>query len=335
MLTSKQRYVGMLRGEPVDCVPRIPILMQFAAEFIGATYGAFCSDYRVKSEGNIRCAEAFGLDVVGVMSDPFSETQGYGGEIEYFDRGVPACHHPPLATSTDLSRLPKPDPLQATRMSNTVRCVQTYRERTGETYSILGWVEGPAAEAADLRDINNFMLDLLDEPTWSGELMDHCVDVAIEYARAQIHAGADTIGIGDAMCSQISREVYEELVLPRERRLVKAIKGMDAFARLHICGNITHLLDGIATLGIDVLDVDHLVDLALVRQKVGPRVALAGNIDPVAGILRATPTAIRDRVRRDYELVGNPFLVNAGCEIPPGTPPENLRALCESLAWRR
>lgn len=196
---------------------------------------------------------------------------------------------------------------------------------------MLGWVEGPAAEAADLRDINNFMLDLLDDPAWSGALMDRCVDVAIEFARAQVNAGADTIGIGDTICSQVSREVYEELVLPREQRLVAAIKAMGAFVRLHICGNTTHLLDGIATLPLDVLDVDHMVDLALVRKKVGPRVALAGNVDPVAGILRGTPATIRDRVRRDYELVGNPFLVNAGCEIPPGTPDVNLRALCEPL----
>ena len=333
-MTGKQRYVAMLRGEPVDFVPRIPILMQFAADHIGAKYGAFCSDYRVKAEGNIRCAEDFGLDLVGVMSNPWTETQGYGAEIVYFDRGVPACPHPPLANSTDLSHLPRPHPLTATRMHNTVRNVQLYRERTGEAYSVLGWVEGPAAEAADLRDINNFMLDLLDEPAWSGELMDHCVDVAIEFARAQVNAGADTIGIGDAICSQVSREVYEEQVLPREKRLVSAIKGMGAFARLHICGNITHLLDGIATLGIDVLDVDHMVDMALVRKKVGPRVALAGNVDPVAGILRGTPAGIRKRVRRDYELVGNPFLVNAGCEIPPGTPEENLRALCEPVGYK-
>lgn len=132
-MTGQQRYVAMLRGEPVDFVPRIPILMQSAADHVGAKYGAFCSDYRVKVEGNLRCAEAFGLDVVSVMSDPYSETQGYGAEIVYFDKCVPACPHPPLANSTDLSRLPKPDPLLATRMLNNVHAVQTYRERAGET----------------------------------------------------------------------------------------------------------------------------------------------------------------------------------------------------------
>jgi len=272
---------------------------------------------------------------VSVMSDPYSETQGYGAEIIFLDAGVPQCPHPPLENSTDLARLPQPDPLHAPRMLNTVRTVQAYRAQAGDAYSVLGWVEGPAAEAADLRGVNQFLLDLMDDPAWCGAVMDHCVNVAIAYARAQVNAGADTIGIGDAIASQVSRAVYEQHILPREQWLVAAIKAMGAFVRLHICGNITHLLPGIATLDIDVLDVDHLVDLAVVRQQVGPGIALAGNIDPVAGVLRGTPAAIRDRVRRDYELVGNPYLVNAGCEIPLGTPEENLRALCAPVAWRR
>ncbi len=334
-MTGKQRYIAMLRGEPLDFVPRIPILMQFAADHIGATYGTFCSDYRVKVEGNIRSAEDFGLDLVGVMSDPYSETQGYGAEIVFLDKGVPQCPHPPLESTTDLRRLATPDPLKSMRMLNTVNTVRSYRERTGDMYSILGWVEGPAAEAADLRGVNQFLLDLMDDPPWCGELMERCVDVAIEYARAQVNAGADTIGIGDAIASQVSRQLYEDLILPREQRLIRAIKSMGAFVRLHICGNITHLLDGIATLPLDVIDVDHMVEMTLVRRKLNPRVALAGNVDPVNGILRSTPAAIRERIRCDYALVGNPFLVNAGCEIPPGTPVENLLALCEPLPYQR
>ncbi|MCX7887054.1 MAG: uroporphyrinogen decarboxylase family protein [Verrucomicrobiae bacterium] len=334
-MTGKERYSAMLQGQRVDFVPRIPILMQFAADYIGAKYGDFCRDYRVKTEGNIRCAEDFGLDLVGVMSDPFSETQGFGAEIVFLDKGVPQCPHPPLESTTDLSKLPKPDPMQAWRMRNTVDAVSAYRERVGDRFTILGWVEGPAAEAADLRGVTQFLMDLVDDPVWCGELMDRCVEVAIEYARAQVNAGADTIGIGDAICSQISPRIYENLILPRQQRLARAIKETGVFVRLHICGNITHLLDGIATLPLDALDVDHMVDLALVRRKVGQRVAIGCNMDPVEMVLRGNPQSIRDRLRRDYELVGNPFLVNAGCEVPPGTPPENLRALCEPVAYQR
>jgi len=165
-------------------------------------------------------------------------------------------------------------------------------------------------------------------------LMDICVDVALEFAKPQVEAGAETIGIGDAAASQISPDVYERLVLPREQRLVRGLNSMGAKVRMHICGNITHLLPGLATLGLDVIDVDHMVSLGKVREILGPKVAICGNLDPVTDIFRGNPAAIRAKLDRCYREAGNPFIVNAGCEIPSGTPAENLRALCEPLAWR-
>ena len=64
-----------------------------------------------------------------------------------------------------------------------------------------------------------------------------------------------------------------------------------------------------------------------------PRVAIGGNLDPVADILRGTPDSIRAKLERSYQEAGNPFIVNAGCEIPSATPAANLQALCEPLAY--
>ena len=108
---------------------------------------------------------------------------------------------------------------------------------------------------------------------------------------------------------------------------------MRAYVKLHICGNITHLLPGISTLDIDILDVDHMVNIAEVRRILPKTVAIAGNIDPVKGILLGTPELIRKKISDDYQLVGNPFMVNAGCEIPSGTPYENLKALCDPIRY--
>jgi MtaA/CmuA family methyltransferase len=332
-MNSLVRYNAMLDGQPVDFVPRIPILMQFAAEHIDALYGAFCSDFAVKAEGNVRCAEDFGLDLVGVMSDPYTETEGFGAEIIFKDKTTPECRHPPLADSRELSKLPRPNPLQATRMLSAVRTVERYREQFGGQYTILGWVEGPAAEAADLRGIGQFLMDLIDDPIWAGELMDLCVDVAIDYAQAQVNAGADTIGVGDAIASQVSYDMYARLIQPREKRLMQAIRDMGARVRLHICGNTTHLLEGIADLPVDVLDVDHMVDIATARERLPKTVTLGANLDPVTEVMQSNPASIRQALYEAYAKAGNPFVVNAGCEIPPGTPDENLRALCEPLPY--
>ncbi|MFH0911313.1 MAG: uroporphyrinogen decarboxylase family protein [Planctomycetota bacterium] len=328
-----ERYTAMLAGKRPDFVPRVPILMQFAAEYIGSNYGVFASDWKVLVEANEKCAEAFGLDQVSAISDPFRETAGFGGEIVFVKDGVPRLVKPPLLDTKDLGALAAPDPMTSPRMRDRVDAVRAFKEKVGGRYSILGWIEGPAAEAADLRGVTQFLMDLMDDEPFAGALMDRSIEVGVEFARAQVEAGADTVGVGDAIASQLSPELYERLVLPREKRLVDAIHGMGARVRLHICGNITHLLRGIARLGADIVDVDHMVKMPTARRALGDRVALAGNLDPATAVQRGTPKAIRERVRDLYAEVGNPFLVAAGCEVSPLTPPANLRALCEPMGY--
>ncbi len=330
-MTGFERYLAVVKGGSPDFPPRIPILMQFAAERIGSNYGAFASDYRVLVEANTRCAAEFGIDQLSSISDPYRETQGFGAQIEYVRDGVPRCLRHPLVDSKDLSTLTRPNPLASERMLDRVNVIRSYASLQPKAHSFLGWVEGPAAEAADLRGVSEFLIDTMDDESFACELMDLCVEVAVEFAQAQVDAGADTIGIGDAIASQLSPDLYERLVQPREKRLVAAIKQMGAHVRLHICGNTTHLLSGISDLGIDILDVDHMVDLAAARRAVGAKTALAGNLDPVAVIQQGTPASIRAALRRAHETAGAPYMVNAGCEIPPGTPPANLMALCEPL----
>jgi MtaA/CmuA family methyltransferase len=331
-MNSYNRYLGILNGRSVDILPRTPILMQYAAEHIGADYAAFASDYRVLTRANIACAQDFGMDQLSCISDPYRETHGFGSTIEYMTDGPPRSSHP-LQDHKDLSRLACPDASRSARMLDRINAVETYHHDVGGEYSILGWVEGPAAEAADLRGVTTLLMDCFDDEAFVCDLMDLCVETAIAFARAQVIAGVDTVGIGDAVASQIDPRTYERVIQPREKRLVKAIQSMGAVVKLHICGDITHLLPGIADLGVDILDVDHMVDMATVRRAVGHGVTLTGNMDPVSTIRNGTPDAIKQAVRTAYETVGNPYMVNAGCEIPAGTPVDNLKALCEPVPW--
>lgn len=330
-MTSKERYLATLRGEATDHLARIPILMRYAAEHIGSNYGAFASDFRVLVEANLRCAVDFGYDQLSAISDPYRETSGFGGEVIYSPDDVPECTRRPLAETMDLSVLAAPDPESSERMLDRVQAVEALA-RKGQDYSILGWVEGPAAESATLRGTENLFMDLMEEPEFCADLMDRCVDVGLAFARAQLERGADTIGIGDAVVSQVSPDIYGELIRPRQVRLMQGIQEMGGRVRLHICGNTTHLLDQFAGLPIDILDVDHLVDLKAARQAMGPSMVLAGNLDPVAGVMQGTPASIRQALAEMVTAAGQPYCVNAGCEIPSGTPIENVKALCAPFA---
>ena len=228
-MNSHERYMAVLRGEEADILPRLPILMQFAAEFIGSNYGAFASDCRVLVEANLRCVDHFGFDQVSAISDPFRETQGFGAQIEFVRDGVPRCVKPPLEDDRDFANLAEPDPHSSERMLDRVRAVEAFKDAVGGTYSILGWIEGPAAEAADLRGVTNFLMDTVMEPDYANDLMARCVDVGIEFARAQVEAGADTIGVGDAIASQVSADTYEQMILPHEQRLLEGVRDAGGF----------------------------------------------------------------------------------------------------------
>jgi MtaA/CmuA family methyltransferase len=332
-MNGYERYRAVLNGQRPDILPRLPILMGFAAKFIDSYYGAFASDYRVLAEANRRCVEAFDFDQVSAISDPYRETQGFGAEIEFVRDGVPKCLEAPLEDSADLEFLEKPDPLGSARMLDRIRGIEEMRKFASGRYSILGWVEGPVAEAADLRGVTNFLMDLVMEPGFAGDLMDRCVEVGIEFAQAQIKAGADTIGVGDAIASQVSADLYGEMIFAREQRLFDGIHEAGGLIRLHICGNTTHLLPHFAQLHVDIIDLDWQVDMAKARAILGPTRTLVGNLDPVNAVMRSTPERIQNDVLRIYRAVGNPYMVGAGCEIPVGTPTENLRALCAPIPF--
>ena len=78
-----------------------------------------------------------------------------------------------------------------------------------------------------------------------------------------------------------------------------------------------------------------MVDMLTVRKALGEDVALCGNIDPASAVRMGSPEAIRESILNIYREVGNPYMVGAGCEIPSGTPEENLKALCEPVPYSK
>ena len=161
------------------------------------------------------------------------------------------------------------------------------------------------------------------------ELFEAVTGLAARFARAQVAAGADLIGIGDAAASLVGPQLYREFVLPFERRLVEAVHAAGAKVRLHICGNITAILEPAGTLGADILDLDSMVGVAEARARTGERQVLLGNIDPVRVLRGGTPGQVRAELQECRRQAGERWIVGAGCEVPRGTPRENLLTLLE------
>ncbi len=324
----KERVLNLLEGRPVDRPPAMPITMMWAADLIGAKYHDYATRAEVQTAAQTAAARQFGFDHVSVISDPCCEAADLGASIFYPPDGPPAIieEEALLADTGTLRALRVPD-LHRTgsRMANRVEAVGLLRRQMGDTHLIEGWVEGPCAESADLRGINTLMMDYYDDPDFVHELAEFSVKMAIEFATAQIEAGADIIGVGDAAASLINRELYDEFVLPHEKRLVDGIHAAGCRVRLHICGNTSHLLDAIATLGCEIVDLDTLVDLRKARAAMGARQVLLGNVHTVNIVKNGTTDDVRNDLTACRTAAGPAWIAGAGCEVPRASPAANVR----------
>ena len=329
-MTSRERVLAHLEGRPMDQLPLMPITMMFACLQIGARYRDYCTDYRVLVEGQIRTAEKFGFDYVNTMSDPAREAADCGASVEYFDNQPVAIveNQALLADKTKLASLKIPDPLGGGRMHNGIQALALFQERVGKDKLIEGWIEGPIAEAADLRGINTLMMDFFDDPAFVRDLFAFVIELELRFAREQINAGADVIGLGDAAASLVGPQIYEEFVWPYEKKLVDGIHAMGGKVRLHICGNTRRILPGLGKLGCSIVDLDSMAPISEARQQMTPGQVLLGNLNPVAVLRNGDPAAVTAAIAQCHRDAGAPFIVGAGCEVPRDTPPDNLRALC-------
>ncbi|MCK5105553.1 MAG: hypothetical protein KAR17_22165, partial [Cyclobacteriaceae bacterium] len=157
--------------------------------------------------------------------------------------------------------------------------------------------------------------------------MDKCVVTAIDFAKAQIEAGCQIIGMGDAICSQIDALTYDNFIKERHGEIINFIHEFGGKVKLHICGNITHLLPSISELGADILDLDYQVDMDSAYDILGPDVIRCGNINPVLVEERSDEEIFQATSILAEKEKGRKFILSAGCEITVNTRHENLMAM--------
>lgn len=237
-----------------------------------------------------------------------------------------------LQKDCDLSKLKIVSPYDNDRTLDRIRAVELFREKVGGEIPIIGWVEGVLAECADLRGVTELMYDLAEDEEYLPELMEIVHDRQKAFAKAQVDAGADIIGVGNAVASLIGPSLYEEYAMDYDKKIVEYIHSLGAKVKLHICGNITPLLPLLREVGPDILDIDWMVDYksAVELVKDDP-ISICGNLDPVAVILSGTPEEVAEKTKACLAVGNTRSMIAGGCEVPGNTPFENLVVMDRQL----
>ena len=326
--------MAVINGDKPDRIPNTNILMQFAAREIGVKYGEFSLDYKKLVQGNLVCAEKYGIDCVTVMQGPMSEANDLGAEVIFPEDGVSYSPTPLISNEQDFLKLKIVEPFEGGRMENIANAARLYKDQVKGELAIIGWVEGCFAEAADLMGVSEFLVRLADpdERPFITDVLDFILEQEIVFARAQIEAGVDIIGIGDAIASVAGPKMYEELAVRYERRLLSAIRDMGAKTKLHICGNIHPFLNHIPVALCDIVDVDWMIPIEDAARVFNGGCVISGNYDPVSVLLYGTTKDVDESVRKCASVCGLKHFTAAGCEVPRMTPPENLLQVSKTIS---
>jgi uroporphyrinogen decarboxylase len=196
---------------------------------------------------------------------------------------------------------------------------------------------GPMTTASWVMGVTPLMKGLSKQPEEMTKFLDTVTTSLIRWLEAQLETLHEPEGIMllDDLVGMISPSMYQNLVEPHLKRIFAHFSGL-----LRIYHNDTpcpHLLENLAQAGFDVFNFSHETDIALVKEKMGGRVALMGNVAPLGLGVRGTPEEVFAAATQclDKAAPGGGMILSFGGGVSPGTLPENVDALLEAArVWK-
>ncbi|MCY2996356.1 MAG: uroporphyrinogen decarboxylase [Planctomycetota bacterium] len=290
----------------------------------------------------IRAHEKTVQDLPGVAFVPGSwvelgmtaEPSGWGVPIQWSPHQPPGVHRYPgdLAALADV---PTPNP----ETDGLMPIILRQYERMKQPLADLGLAprmaacRGPLAIAAHLLGVTEMLMATQLEPELCQQLFDKTTELCTAWLRAQLDRMDQPVGVLvlDDLVGMLSPDDAATFGLPRLKRIFDQFPGL-----IHIFHNDSvneKVFPGLATIGMDVFNFSHETDLARARQLLGPDIVLMGNLAPLQLLVRGTPDQVRQATRRQLDRLAEvgPLLISAGGGVSPGTPIENLQAMCGEL----
>lgn len=333
-MNGYQRISAALRGEQPDTTPVMLHNFMMAAREAGLTMEQFRNDPNEMARAFIEAVEKYEFD--GIMIDVDTVTlAGAAGVPVNFPQDQPAqAAGSRLQSIEEVADLPPVD-------IRSYRGIQVWLEATSvltKYFDNFIYVRGncdqsPFTLSSLIRGIENWMIDISDpdKAEHVHNLLEYSTALTLQFIRLMAETGAHMTSNGDSVAGPelISPDMFRTFALPYQKKVVECSHALGLPYFLHICGNTEPIIDSMLETGADGLELDYRTDAALAFEKMKDRAVFIGNIDPSGVVALGSPALVEERTRDLLNVFAETprFILNAGCAIPPITPPENLRAM--------
>ena len=301
-------FIKTLLKQPVD---RTPVWMmrqagRYLPEYreIRAKAGSFlnlCTNPELACEVTLQPLERFEFDAAILFSDILTIPDAMGLGL-YFSEGEGPKFTSPIRTASDVKKLPISDPY--TDLRYVVDAVSLIRKNLQGRVPLIGFSGSPwtlatyMVEGGSSKSFQKVKGMMYEQPKLMHQMLDKLAQSVALYLNAQIEAGAQAVMVFDTWGGMLTSEDYNEFSLgyaKQVRSLLKTNVNGQEIPTIFFTKGGGLWLEDMSDAGYSALGLDWQTDIAKARERVGEKVALQGNMDPIS--LYAEPEKIRQKVK--------------------------------------
>jgi uroporphyrinogen decarboxylase len=307
--------------------------------YLGIKHLDYYLDPEVWFRSNLKIMKEF-EDIIFVPSwwmeyGMAAEPSALGVKIKFWQDNTPGEYHT-LQNIEDIENFPEYDVYSDAFMGLTLHRIKMQRQRILDAGYILpvATSRGPLCTAGFVRGTTDLMMDIVEKPEWAHKLINLSTNLIIDWLKAQAEVMGDTVEgifILDDIVGFINEDQYMEFAHPYLEKICNAFP-KDWVKIYHNDANVEACLEHIPDAGFNVLNWGKQTDIADVIDRVGGRICLMGNVNPLEIGVRGTPEEVYGAAMEVLEKsYGKGIILSVGGGVSPGMPGENIRAMQKAL----
>lgn len=167
---------------------------------------------------------------------------------------------------------------------------------------------------------------LYQNPKAAHLLLEKITQTTIAYLKQKIRSGADIVQVFDSWAGILPPQQYSEFAVPYIRKICEA---MDEVPVIVFAKGAWFAMSELATLDCQVLGVDWNTQVPVLREYLGIKKVLQGNLDPC--MLYAPEEKVRAATLQMLNDFGGKHIANLGHGVYPDTPLDNVKTFVQTV----
>ncbi len=306
-------------------------LPEYRAVRAKADFLTMCKTPELAAEVTIQPVDIIGVDAAIIFSDILVIPEAMGMHLEMHE-GKGPIFHKPIRNEEDIKQLSQIDPTQ--ELKYVLDAIKLTKKELNSRVPLIGFSGSPwtlltyMVEGRGSKNFAEVKKLIYNNPKLAHSLLNKLADTIADYLTAKIEAGCNAVQIFDTWGGILSQKDFLEFSLPYVQKIIANLKRNDEPV-IFFAKGVHHNLEKMADAGAEVLGLDWTMNLGDVRNRIGNRVSLQGNLDPT--VLYADKNYIKQEVISVLQSFGKGegHIFNLGHGVLPDVDPENVKALVQ------